>query len=124
MIVDVKPFGGRVLVKKDKPRTRTKAGLHLPDAYSKTGGNLRGTIIEVGIGGQNTDGVVIPMRIKVGDRVLFIPDFSNSLLKMGGEEHYILPEDGVLAVISNESEDELGEVLEVESVKVPRILKH
>jgi len=120
----VEPFGGRVLLKKDKPRTRTKGGIHLPSAGSQVGGISRGTIVEIGAGGQNTDGVTIPMRVKVGDRVLFIPDFGNSQLKIAEEEHYILPEDGILAILSNESEDELGEVLEVESVKVPRILKH
>ena len=121
--MDVRPFGGRVLVKVDKPRTRTKGGLFLPAAGSKVGGILRGTVIEIGAGGQNTDGATIPMRIKVEDRVLFIPDFGNSQLKVAEEDHFILPEDGILAVISNESEDELGEVLEVEMVKVPRILK-
>ena len=122
--MQVKPFGGRVLVKTDKPRTRTKGGLHLPPTGSKVGGILRGTVVEVGIGGQNTDGVTIPMRIKVEDRVLFVPDFSNSQLKVAEEDHYILPEDGILAVITHETADDLGEELEVEMVKVPRILKH
>lgn len=117
--MQVKPFGGRVLVKQDKPRTRTKSGLHLPLTGSKVGGISRGTIVEVGVGGQNTDGVTIPMRIKVGDRVLFIPDFGNSQLKVAEEDHFILPEDGILAIISNESEDELGEVMEVETVGTP-----
>lgn len=122
--MDVRPFGGRVLVKVDKPRTKTKGGLFLPAAGSKVGGILRGTVVGVGMGGQNTDGVIIPMRVQVEDRVLFIPDFGNSQLKVAEEDHYILPEDGILAIITNETPEELGEVLEVEKVKVPRILKH
>lgn len=120
--MDVKPFGGRVLVKADKPRTRTKGGLHLPPAGSRVGGILRGTIIEIGAGGQNTDGVLIPMRMKVDDRVLFIPDFGNSKLSLEDSDHYLLPEDGILAIITNESKDELGEVLEVETAETPRIV--
>jgi len=120
--MDVKPFGGRVFVKADKPRTRTKGGLHLPPTGSKVGGILRGTVVEIGAGGQNTDGATIPMRIKVEDRLLFIPDFGNSKLALEDSDHYILPEDGILAVISNETPEDLGEVLEVETADVPRIV--
>jgi len=121
--MNVKPFGRRVLVKVDKPRTKTKAGLHLPPTGSQVGGILRGTVVEIGVGGQNTDGVVILMRIKVGDRVLFVPDFSNSFLKVAGNDHYILPEDGILAIITNETEDELGDVLDVKTLPTPKIFK-
>ena len=117
--MDVKPFGGRVFVKKDKPRTKTKSGIHLPPSGSKVGGVSRGVIIEIGAGGQNADGVIIPMRLKVGDRVLFISDFGHSLFKIAEEDHYLLPEDGILAVLTNETEDELGEVLEVETAGTP-----
>lgn len=121
--MNVRPFGGRVLVKADKPRTRTKSGLHLPPSGSKTGGILRGTVIEIGMGGQNADGVTIPMRLEMDDRVLFIPDFGHSKLLLEDSDHYLLPEDGILAVITFETEDELGDVLDVKTLPTPKIFK-
>jgi len=79
--------------------------------------------VRVGTGGQNNDGKVLDMRIAVGDRVLFMPNFSNSLLRLDGREHYLLPEEGILAILTDETEDDLGEEIVQTIIEAPHRMR-
>ena len=68
MSASVKPLGNRILVKRFQIKT-SKGGILLPDsAQEKPKG---GEVLAVGPGKCNEDGILQPMTVKVGDRVLF-----------------------------------------------------
>ena len=53
-----------------------------------------------GPGGRDEDCKIIPIDLKVGDRVLF-GKWSGTEVKIDGEEHLILREDDILGVIES-----------------------
>ena len=55
-------------------------------------------MIAVGAGKRDKDGKVVPLDVKAGDRVLFAK-YSGTEVKIDGEEHLIMREDDLLAVL-------------------------
>ncbi len=92
----VTPLHDRVLVKRLAKEEKTKGGIIIPD--SQTEKPAEATVVSVGPGRRAEDGTLIEMDVKKGDLVLFAK-YSGSEIKLDGEEHLILREDEVLAVI-------------------------
>ena len=92
----VRPLHDRILAKRLAEETKTSGGLHIPDSAKEK--PLQALVIAVGSGKVLENGTVQPMSIKPGDRVL-IGKYSGSDVKLDGEEHIILSEDDVLAVV-------------------------
>lgn len=88
------PFGDRVLVKPVAKEERTASGIIIPDTVSsdKGGENKRGWVVAVGEG-RYEEGQLIPMRVKVGDEVLFQ---WGEKIELDGVEHYIVSESNIL----------------------------
>ena len=92
----VSPLGDRVLIKEVKDvMTETKSGIIIPETVSDDKGAKRGKVIAVGEG-HYADGKLIPIRVKVGDTVLY--QWGDDL-KIDGEEYTLVNESSVLAVI-------------------------
>ncbi len=72
------PLLNRIVVRKVEPEAKTKSGLIL----QKPDGLNYGTIIEAGPGSHDNNGKLIPMSLKVGDKVL-LPEFGGSKVKLG-----------------------------------------
>ena len=67
--MNLKPLGDRVILKQDEAEVTTASGLFLAsDAKEKP---QTGTIIAVGEGKMDKDGKLLPMPIKVGDKVIY-----------------------------------------------------
>lgn len=91
------PLGDRLLVKPSSGEDKkTKTGIIIPETVDKEKPE-QGEVIAVGPG-RIDDGKVIPVRVKVGDTVLF-SKYGPDEIKVDGVEYYILREDSVLAVI-------------------------
>ena len=58
----------------------------------------RGKVIAVGAGRVNDEGKVIPLRVKVGNIVIF-SKYGPDEIKIDGEEFFIIKEENILAVI-------------------------
>ncbi len=93
----IKPLSDYVLIEPDKEETKTKSGLFLPDTADKDKPE-QGTVIAVGPGRKNTKGDVIPLEIKVGDKVLFTKYGPNDI-KVQNKEYLIAKEEDILAII-------------------------
>lgn len=93
------PLADRVLVKPGIPDEgkKTKSGIIIPDTASKERPE-QGEVVAVGEGRTTDEGKLIPMRVKVGDIVLF-SKYGPDEVKIDGVEYYILREDSILAVI-------------------------
>ena len=65
----VRPLNDRVIVKRLEEERKTASGIVIPDAATEKPD--QGEIIAVGKGKVGDDGKLIPMTVKVGDKVLF-----------------------------------------------------
>ncbi|WP_020677385.1 co-chaperone GroES [Geopsychrobacter electrodiphilus] len=93
----LRPLQDRIIVERIEEETKTKGGIIIPDTVSKEKPQ-EGKVIAVGKGKMNEDGKLIPMDVKVGDRVLF-GKYSGSEVKIDGEEYLIMREDDILGVV-------------------------
>jgi chaperonin GroES len=75
---------------------KTKGGIIIPDTAKEK--PVEGKIIAVGSGKVTEDGKRIPLQVKEGDRVLF-GKYAGTDIKMNGEEHLIMREDDIIAVV-------------------------
>jgi len=92
----IRPLGDRVLVRRLEAEEKTAGGIVLPDAAKEK--PREAEVVAVGDGRVKEDGSRVPMRLKVGDRVVF-GSFAGTEVKLGDEELLILREDDVLAII-------------------------
>ena len=92
----VKPLQDRILVKRLEEEEKTKGGIIIPDAAKEK--PQEGKVIAVGDGKILDSGAKAPLTVKPGDKILF-GKYSGTEIKVDGEEHLILREDDVLAII-------------------------
>ncbi|MFQ3662607.1 MAG: co-chaperone GroES [Chloroflexaceae bacterium] len=95
----IRPLGDRVVVKPMEREERTKGGIFLPDTASKER-PMEGTVLAVGEGRRDDSGKLIPMNVKVGDKVLFAK-YSGTEFKIDDVEYLILSEKDVLGIIQD-----------------------
>jgi len=92
----VRPLHDRLIVKRSEEEEKTKGGIIIPDTAKEK--PIEGKVIAVGKGKIQEDGTKIPMEVKKGDRILFAK-YAGTEVKIDGEEHLIMKEDDVIAVI-------------------------
>jgi len=92
----IRPLQDRVLVKRIAEEEKTKGGIIIPDTAKEK--PQEGKVIAVGKGKANDEGKIIPLQVKVGDKILF-GKYSGSEIKLDGEEHLIMREEDILGVI-------------------------
>ena len=93
--VKFKPAGDRVLVKPDEAEDeRTASGIIIPDSARKEKPE-RGVVVAVGEGKRTEKGDIVPMRCKVGDKVMF-SKYGYDEVTIGEEEYYVISESNIL----------------------------
>lgn len=92
----IRPLHDRILLKRKTEEERTAGGLYIPDSAKERANQA--TVIAVGKGRILPDGKVAPLTVKAGDTVLF-GKYAGSEIKLDGEEHMIMREDEILAVL-------------------------
>lgn len=88
MSVPIKPLDDRVVAVKEEPKTKTAAGLYLPDSAKE-----KSSVAIVKAVGPKAK------SLKVGDRILY-KEYSTTEFKTDGTEYLIVKEEDVLATIS------------------------
>jgi chaperonin GroES len=94
--VKIRPLQDRVIVKRIEEEEKTKGGIIIPDTAKEK--PQEGKVVAVGKGKVNEDGKVVPLDVKVNDRILF-GKYSGSEITIDGEEHLIMREEDILGVI-------------------------
>lgn len=92
----IKPLHDRVVVKRLDELTKTSGGIIIPDTAKEK--PSEGIVEAVGDGTRTEDGKVIPMCVKVGDKVLFAK-WGGTEVKLNGEDRVIMKESDILAVV-------------------------
>lgn len=92
----IRPLHDRIIVKRLEEEEKTKGGIIIPDTAKEK--PIEGKVIAVGDGRMKEDGTKIPLEVKVGDRVLFAK-YGGSEIKIDGEEHLMMREDDILAIV-------------------------
>jgi chaperonin GroES len=92
----IRPLHDRILVKRIEEETTTKGGIIIPDTAKEK--PQEGRVVAVGTGKLLDDGSVRPLDVKTGDKILF-SKYAGSDVKLDGDEHIIIREEDVLAII-------------------------
>jgi chaperonin GroES len=92
----IRPLYDRVLVRRLESQEKTAGGLFIPDTAKEK--PVEAKVIAVGSGRVDEHGKVHKLEVKEGDRVLFAK-YSGNEIKLNGEDHLILREEDLLAVL-------------------------
>jgi len=91
-----RPLHDRVVVKRIDAEEKTAGGIIIPDTAKEK--PQQGEVIAVGPGGRDETGKLIPIDVKVGDRVLF-GKWSGTEVKIDGVEYLIMKENDIMGVL-------------------------
>jgi chaperonin GroES len=94
--VKVKPLADRILVKRLEVDEAKVGSIYIPDTAKEKPQQAK--VIAVGPGKVADDGSRVALEVSVGDTVL-IGKYSGTDVKLGGEDHLIIREDDVLAIV-------------------------
>jgi chaperonin GroES len=96
--MNIRPLHDRVVVKRLEEEDTSEGGIIIPDSAKEK--PQRGEVLAVGKGKKSEDGKIIPLDVKVGDKVLFGKYSGNEVpMKTDDQECLIMREDEILGVI-------------------------
>jgi chaperonin GroES len=94
--MNIKPLSDRVVIKTVEAEETTKSGIILTSAAQE---KLQvAQVVAIGPGATNDEGKIIPMTVKIGDKVL-TGKYSGTEVKVDGEEYTIVRESDILAIV-------------------------
>ncbi|MCZ0737281.1 co-chaperone GroES [Phreatobacter sp. AB_2022a] len=91
-----RPLHDRVVVRRIDAEGRTKGGIIIPDTAQEK--PQEGEVVAAGPGRHDEQGKLIPLDVKVGDRVLF-GKWSGTEVKIDGEDLLIVKESDIMGVV-------------------------
>ena len=92
----IRPLYDRIVVKRIEEQETIRGGIIIPDSAKEK--PQEGEVMAVGNGKRMDDGKLVPLDVKVGDRILF-GKYSGNDIKLDGDEYMIMREDEVLGVL-------------------------
>lgn len=90
-----KPLHDRVLVRRIEQESKTSGGIIIPDTAKEK--PIEGEVLAIGTGARDDSGKVVPLEVKVGDRVVF-GKWSGTEIKIGDQEYLILKESDIFGI--------------------------
>ncbi len=92
----IRPLGDRLVVEPLEAVEKTKGGIILPDTAKEK--PQEGKVVAVGKGKTDENGKLIPMEVKIGDKILY-GKYAGTEVTIDGVEYMILREEDVLAIV-------------------------
>lgn len=92
----IQPLGDRVVIEVLEAKEKTKGGIVLPDTAKEKPQEAK--VVAVGKGKVSDDGKVIPLEVKVGDKILY-GKYSGTEVTLDEKEYLIIKEEDILAVV-------------------------
>jgi chaperonin GroES len=91
-----RPLHDRVVVTRIDAEEKTTGGIIIPDTAKEK--SQEGRVVAIGPGGRDENGKLIPIDVKVGDRILF-GKWSGTEVKIDGVEYLIMKESDIMGVL-------------------------
>ena len=91
-----RPLHDRIVIERIGAEAKTAGGIIIPDTAQEK--PQQGKVIAVGPGGRDESGKLIPIDVKVGDRILF-GKWSGTEIKIDGVEYLIMKESDIMGVL-------------------------
>ena len=92
----IRPLHDRILARRLVAQDTTKGGLFIPDNAKEK--PMEALVISIGSGKLLDNGTIQALTVKAGDKIL-IGKYTGSEVKLDGQDHIIVSEDDVLAVL-------------------------
>ena len=94
--MNIKPLADRIVVKPSPAEEMTKGGIFLPDTAKEK--PVVGEVVAAGPGRHGDDGKLVPMEVKVGDKVLY-GKYSGTEVTLDRQEYLIMRESDIFAIV-------------------------
>jgi len=94
----IRPLSDRIVVKRIEEQETLRSGIIIPDSAQEK--PQEAEVIAVGLGKRLKDGNLVPVDVKVGDRILF-GKYSSSDIRVDGVDYLIMREDEILGVVEH-----------------------
>ena len=91
-----RPLHDRVVVKRVAEEEKTKGGIIIPDTAKEK--PMEGEIVAVGPGARDEKGTLVPLDVRVGDRILF-GKWSGTEVKLDGVDLLIMKESDIMGIL-------------------------
>jgi chaperonin GroES len=92
----IRPLYDRIVVKRIEETQQMQGSLHIPDSAKEK--PQEAEVTAVGKGKRLEDGKLVPLDVKVGDRIL-LGKYAGSEIHLDGQELLVIREDEVLGVV-------------------------
>ena len=96
-----RPLHDRILVRRIEAEEKTTGGIIIPDTAKEK--PQEGEVIAVGPGAHGDSGQLLPLDVKVGDRILF-GKWSGTEVKIDGEDLLIVKEADIMGIVEQEAD--------------------
>jgi len=93
----IRPLHDRVIVKRLDNERKTASGIVIPDNVAEKPD--QGEVLAIGPGKRDDNGKLIPIDLKVGDRILF-GKYAGQSVKVEGDELLVMREEDIMGVIA------------------------
>jgi chaperonin GroES len=98
--MNIRPLHDRVIIKRLDEEKKTASGIVIPDTAAEK--PEQGEVMSVGKGKRTDEGELVPLDVKVGDRILF-GKYSGQTVRVKGDELLVMREDDILGVVESKS---------------------
>jgi chaperonin GroES len=92
----IRPLHDRVVVRRFEEERTTPGGIFIPDTATEK--PTQAEVIAVGTGKVLANGEILPLEVKIGDKILF-GKYSGTEVKVDNQELVVIREDDIMAVI-------------------------
>jgi len=94
----IRPLHDRIIVKRLDQERQTASGIVIPDSAAEKPD--QGEVLAVGNGKILEDGRLLPLDVKVGDRVLF-GKYAGQAVRVSGEERLVMREEDIMGIVES-----------------------
>ena len=98
----IRPLHDRVIVKRLDEEKKTASGIVIPDTAAEKPD--QGEVMSVGKGKRTDEGELVPLDVKVGDRVLF-GKYSGQEVRLKGDELLVMREEDILGIVEGKMQE-------------------
>jgi chaperonin GroES len=94
--MNIRPLHDRVIVRRMEEERMSAGGIVIPDSAAEK--PIQGEVLAVGKGKIQENGEILPLDVKVGDKVLF-GKYAGTEVKVAGDTVLVMREEDILGVI-------------------------